>query len=326
MAPAVPLTSTAVERKCSMKVGKSYFEDVYLWNYAMGFKVRGKPEKPDQEAEKQFDLAFKLIREEFTELEDAYGQKDNYQRLTNLVDAAGDLIWVVCGLMANMGIDLDAAWEEIRLTNWTKLHGPRRADGKLLKPQGWKPPDFSKAIGGRNLTDILKCSGEAARIGFESYRLIEDVAYPSCDESTKVGEECGKCLPCRAKALLQRITKPKPEDVKSLPAQFQEENNNLKRELNSLQTEKIAFWGEHSDVEFLRQHARKCEEERDAARGAAKKEVEEAEEVTKKALRLVDLLLEQNKKLLSTKQPLEEMKETTLQTLKLVEQSMERKL
>jgi NTP pyrophosphatase (non-canonical NTP hydrolase) len=125
--------------------GKSYFEDVVLWNKALKFPVRKKPAAFIGEEElKSQELGMRLVTEEFKELCKAFEEMD-YQEIS---DACGDLVWVVCGLMARLGLNLDAAWEEIRRTNWNKVGGPRRADGKLLKPEGWQPPSMVEAVKG----------------------------------------------------------------------------------------------------------------------------------------------------------------------------------
>jgi len=129
-----------------MQKGKNYFHDVVLWHLAAGHPVRDKPVvlDPSKEDLASYALGMDLVKEEFKELCVA----DSTTDLREMTDACGDLIWVVCGLMARLGVNLDAAWEEIRRTNWEKLGGPVREDGKLLKPEGWKPPSMEKAIAG----------------------------------------------------------------------------------------------------------------------------------------------------------------------------------
>lgn len=136
-----------------MKIGKSYFEDVFLWEEELFGSVRGKPaEVVSPELQQRLNLSKSLIEEEFKELMEAFEAGD----YKGMVDGAGDLIWVTCGLIAKAGIDLDAAWEEIRRSNWAKKGGPRReSDGKLLKPEDWTPPDFTPALVGRDLLRLV---------------------------------------------------------------------------------------------------------------------------------------------------------------------------
>jgi predicted HAD superfamily Cof-like phosphohydrolase len=43
-------------------------------------------------------------------------------------------------------VDGDAVFGEVHRANMRKLDGPRRADGKLLKPPGWQPADVRGVI------------------------------------------------------------------------------------------------------------------------------------------------------------------------------------
>ena len=38
------------------------------------------------------------------------------------------------------GVDLDEIFAEVHRANLAKAGGPVRIDGKILKPEGWKPP------------------------------------------------------------------------------------------------------------------------------------------------------------------------------------------
>jgi len=89
----------------------------------------------------------KLIDEEYQEFLDAYEDLDNAEQL----DACFDMIWVIIGYMKSRGWDCEAAWDEGAKSNLAKIDKKtgfviRRADGKILKPDGWTPPDFSKFV------------------------------------------------------------------------------------------------------------------------------------------------------------------------------------
>lgn len=126
----------------------SYFEDVYRWNHEAGHLTRIQPTDERDEREK---LAVELVEEEFVELLQAYLDHD----MRKLADACADLVWVVCGLAGAFGINLDAAWAEVKRTNYAKLGGPRRDDGKLLKPEGWQPPDMTDALSGVHIDKLV---------------------------------------------------------------------------------------------------------------------------------------------------------------------------
>jgi len=50
---------------------------------------------------------------------------------------------VVYGTALEMGIDLEPHFNEVHASNMAKRGGPVREDGKMLKPEGWLPPDIN---------------------------------------------------------------------------------------------------------------------------------------------------------------------------------------
>lgn len=131
----------------------TYFEDVAHWNAMMGQPVEDRLSDTLDFDSPSLRLGISLVREEFTETMDAWAGKD----INGIADGVVDLIWVLCGLLARMGIDLDSVWDEVRKANYAKLGGPVRADGKVLKPEGWKPPDISAAlVRGRGLFTLIR--------------------------------------------------------------------------------------------------------------------------------------------------------------------------
>lgn len=63
-----------------------------------------------------------------------------------VIDAMCDLIVVVHNTSNAMGIDLEPFFDEVHRSNMSKVGGPKRADGKALKPEGWKPPEIKKIL------------------------------------------------------------------------------------------------------------------------------------------------------------------------------------
>jgi len=62
-----------------------------------------------------------------------------------------DLIWVTLGYCHMKGYDVRGAWNEVTTSNLWKIDAKtgkviRREDGKILKPEGWTPPDLTKFI------------------------------------------------------------------------------------------------------------------------------------------------------------------------------------
>lgn len=92
----------------------------------------------------QFALYFNLIEEEFEELTEAYSAGDKVEML----DALIDILVVTIGAVHSMGADGEGAWKEVMSTNFAKIDEKtgkviKRADGKVLKPEGWRPPNLS---------------------------------------------------------------------------------------------------------------------------------------------------------------------------------------
>lgn len=94
----------------------------------------------------QSALYLDLIKEEFNELEGAFKEFD----IVEVADACADLIWVIEGLCHTMGIPLQKVWDEVKRSNYSKISNTgtiiRRADGKVLKPDTYSPPDIKKII------------------------------------------------------------------------------------------------------------------------------------------------------------------------------------
>jgi len=102
----------------------------------------------DQKASPENAALYKsLIEEEFKEFIDAHWNRDEVEML----DGCMDLIWVTLGFCHMKGYDIQGAWDEVVRTNMAKVDPVtrkvrRREDGKILKPEGWKPPDMTKFV------------------------------------------------------------------------------------------------------------------------------------------------------------------------------------
>jgi len=92
-------------------------------------------------------LYLKLIHEEYDEFVEALRDNDDAEQL----DACFDMMWVIIGYMKSRGWNCESAWDEGAKSNLSKidpLTGKviRREDGKILKPEGWKPPNFEQFV------------------------------------------------------------------------------------------------------------------------------------------------------------------------------------
>lgn len=87
-----------------------------------------------------------LLAEEYAE----YTTAENNDDLIEVVDALLDIIVIAWGtLIAYVGEDkAKAAAAEVTRSNLDKVTGQirRREDGKILKPEGWEPPNIRKVL------------------------------------------------------------------------------------------------------------------------------------------------------------------------------------
>lgn len=98
-----------------------------------------------QENIAQYQLYHALMKEEFQELEESRTREGD-------LDALIDIMVVTIGALHSLGVDVEGAWKEVVRSNMAKINPvtgrvTKREDGKVLKPQGWTPP---------NLTPYLK--------------------------------------------------------------------------------------------------------------------------------------------------------------------------
>lgn len=97
--------------------------------------------------EDQYKLYINLIEEEFKELKEAIAAGDIVEQL----DALEDILVVTIGAIHSAGMDGEGGWKEVMSTNFNKIDKQsgkvrKREDGKVLKPQGWTPPNLAPFV------------------------------------------------------------------------------------------------------------------------------------------------------------------------------------
>lgn len=109
-----------------------------------------------------FDLLRDIVKEEAKEFDQwmdnlayLYGVKRTGGALhedevlgvwAQVIDAMCDIIVVVHNTSNAMGIDLEPFFDEVHRTNMAKVGGGKRADGKAMKPTGWRPPQIKRML------------------------------------------------------------------------------------------------------------------------------------------------------------------------------------
>lgn len=95
----------------------------------------------------QFEMYLDLIREEHSELTEAVTNEDSVE----VLDALIDILVVTIGAINSLGADGESAWNEVMRTNFAKIDPTtgkvrKREDGKVLKPEGWQPPQLAQFV------------------------------------------------------------------------------------------------------------------------------------------------------------------------------------
>lgn len=120
-------------------MSKDWYRDIDDFHKALGHHRSPCPCTPPPSVR---DLRINLIREEITETLAALEASN----LEALADGIADSIVVLLGTAVSYGIDMRPIWDEVHRTNMAKKGGPKRADGKTLKPKRWQPPRIKELL------------------------------------------------------------------------------------------------------------------------------------------------------------------------------------
>lgn len=95
-------------------------------------------------------MRHRLLTEEVKELEEAIMEND----VVEVADALADIIYIALGsAIMYFGAERFAqVWDEVQRSNMAKTVDGKmvmRADGKILKPEGWAPPRIEQALARR---------------------------------------------------------------------------------------------------------------------------------------------------------------------------------
>lgn len=127
----------------------SNFERLIEFHRQIDGTVPSNPRVPDGDT---LRLRCALLEEEYEELMAAIRRLLNAREageeadITELTHELVDLLYVTYGTILKCGVDADEVFEEVHRANMRKLTGPKRADGKQLKPEGWRPADVAGVI------------------------------------------------------------------------------------------------------------------------------------------------------------------------------------
>lgn len=109
--------------------------------------MRACQQETTRDTAKQANLYAALIEEEMQEFRDARAAGDDVETF----DAILDIIVVCIGYGLSRGWPMVEGWQEVMQSNLSKI-GPdgfvkrRPEDGKILKPEGWLPPNLKRVL------------------------------------------------------------------------------------------------------------------------------------------------------------------------------------
>lgn len=121
-------------------------EQVRMFHQTFGIAQAAQPTAAI--GEEQWRLRYALMHEENGEYLAAAQSGD----LVGVADALGDMLYILCGTIQAHGLQdkIAAVFQEVQRSNMSKL-GPDgkpvyRADGKVLKGEGYVRPDIAGAL------------------------------------------------------------------------------------------------------------------------------------------------------------------------------------
>ena len=125
---------------------KKYLDHVN--HFHKTFKVGEAPNTPTLLSDEESELRFNLLKEENDEYLEACKNND----LTEVADALGDQLYILCGTILKHGLQhkIEEIFEEIQASNMSKLDESGepifREDGKVLKGKNYFRPDIPKIL------------------------------------------------------------------------------------------------------------------------------------------------------------------------------------
>ncbi len=114
------------------------FQQVMEFHHKHGSYIGNTPQEPSEDT---VDLRWELLEEEYKELVQALVDSD----LAGIADGCADVLYVLIGLCVSYGIYLPDIWEAVHNKNMSKT-GVKRADGKVMKQDGFKHANIKELL------------------------------------------------------------------------------------------------------------------------------------------------------------------------------------
>ena len=171
------------------------FRDVAEFNNLAGTRILGPQGESSHLYRKLFAEEIKETADALTLLNEAKDPVAVVDATTELADGLLDTIYIAIGWLRAMGLDPQTLWNEVHFSNMSKADPVtgkllKREDGKVIKPDGWKPPQLkplvAKQLGyisrpGKDLNGQIleraKVRGELAQVDAQG-DIVEDSYTP----------------------------------------------------------------------------------------------------------------------------------------------------
>jgi len=129
---------------------KTNYEKVREFHQAFGQDIDHKIVLSETSS-RLFALRRRLVEEEYQEFLSAALEMPIFTSdLENLLKEMVDLLYVIYGMAATFGWDIDTAFNRVHASNMSKLGADGkpiyREDGKVLKSKNYIPPDLSDLV------------------------------------------------------------------------------------------------------------------------------------------------------------------------------------
>lgn len=131
-------------------------DDVINFRTKYNLPIPGKPTNLDYD---MFKFKVGHLEEELDELKEAFSDPLGYpgscknNLMMEVTDALVDLCYVAIGTSLAMGVNFQACWDKVHEANMSKVNAnedgsnsKRGHKNDIIKPPGWTPPDFTKAM------------------------------------------------------------------------------------------------------------------------------------------------------------------------------------
>lgn len=168
-----------------MEAKKTDFLAVKEFNETFGIPVYETPQMDIFTSnEKLVKLRMDLIREEFSELEEAVKNHD----MVETVDALADLIYVVQGMGCSLGLDLDKAFDIVHSSNMSKVCKTVEEAEKTVEhyiatkdTHSYDSPSYRKSADGKYYIVYNKSTG----------KILKNVNYVPANFSSMIEASSG---------------------------------------------------------------------------------------------------------------------------------------